>query len=158
MFAVFLDNLDEGEGKSWYERLYDDEIPALECDGYELEFDRPEYAKEVYDGYRNRTPVTPFGGMDTMTGAKHLIAAKCGDAGIIAGGDRMEVVSRHGVIPEEKIEPLSRKWWEYWKSYWRSRGTHDAFQKDWACEVTIPVDIKDPKRDSETLPGSVITR
>ena len=145
VFAVFLDNLDEEEGNPWFERLYKDEIPAFECDGHELEFDHPEYAKEVYDGYRNRTSVTSFGGMDTLTGAKHLIAAKCGDAGVIAGGDRMEVVSRHGVISEEEIEALSRKWWEYWKCYWRARGTHDAFQKDWACEVTIPMDIKDPQ-------------
>ena len=39
VFAVFLDNLSEEEGKPWYERLYDDEIPPFECNGYELKFD-----------------------------------------------------------------------------------------------------------------------
>ena len=143
VFAVFLDNLDEDTVKPWYERFYDDEIPAFECDGYELQFDNPEYAQEVYDGYRNQTPVTPFEGTDTLTTAHHLIAAKCGNAGIVAGGDRMEVVHKNGSISEEEIEPLSRKWWEYWKKYWRVRGTHDALPKDRACEVTIPVDTKD---------------
>ena len=136
VFAVFLDNLDEDTVKPWYERFYDDEIPAFECDGYELQFDNPEYAQEVYDGYRNQTPVTPFEGTDTLTTAHHLIAAKCGNAGIVAGGDRMEVVHKNGSISEEEIEPLSRKWWEYWKKYWRVRGTHDALPKDRACEVT----------------------
>ena len=143
VFAVFLDDLDEDEKKPWYERLYDDEIPDLECDGYELEFDSPEYAKEVYDGYKNRTPITPFDGEVTLTGAKHLITARCGDAGVIAGGDRIKVVNKNGPISEDEIEPLSKRWWEYWKNYWRSRGTKNALQKDWACEVTIPVDKED---------------
>ena len=142
-FAVFLDDLDEDEERPWYERFYDDEIPAFECDGYELEFDNPEYAQEVYDEYRNRTPITSFDGMSTFRNAKHLIAAKCGDVGVIAGGDRIKVVSKNALISEEEIEPLSRKWWEYWKEYWRLRGTPDALAVDRACEVTIPVNTKD---------------
>ena len=145
VFVVFLDDMDETEEKTWYERLHDDEIPAFECDGYELEFDSAEYAKEVYDGYRNRTPITPFDDMNTLTSAKHLIAAKCGNAGVIAGGDQIKVVTKNSSIPAEKMESLSRKWWDYWRKYWRLRGTKDALEKDWACEVTIPVDVKDPQ-------------
>ncbi len=145
VFAVFLDNLDGSAERAWYERFYDDEISAFECDGYKLKFDDPEYAHEVCDWYKNQTPITPFAGMDTLTGAKHLIAAKCGDAGVVAGGDHMEVVSKTSSIKEEEIEPLSRKWWEYWKKYWRLRGTREALKKDRTCEVTIPVDVKDPQ-------------
>ncbi len=145
VFAVFLDDLDDNEDKPWYERFYDDEIPAFECDGYSLAFDDPEYAQEVYDAYGKRTPVTAFDGTETLTGAKHLIAAKCGDAGVIAGGDRIEVVSRNARISEDDVEPLSRKWWEYWKQYWQLRGTQDAFPKDPTCEVTIPVNAEDPQ-------------
>ena len=140
VFAVFLDDLTEDTEQPWYELLYEDKIPAFECNGYELKFDSPEYAEKVYDGYRNRTPVTPFEGMDTFRSAKHLIAAKCSEAGIVAGGDRIEVVTQNGILPEEEIGPLAAKWWEYWKTYWRLRGTRGALPKDWACEVTIPVD------------------
>ena len=145
VFAVFLDDLEEDAAKPWYERFYEDELPPFACDTYEMEFDHAAYAKKVYDGYKNRTPITPFDGIDTLTGAKHLIAARCGKTGVIAGGDRIKVVSRNGSISEEDIEPLSRKWWEYWKKYWRLRGTRDALQKDWACEVTIPVDKNAPQ-------------
>ena len=145
VFAVFLDDLDEDAARPWYERFHDDEIAAFECDGYELEFDNPEYAKDVYDAYRNRTPITPFDGMNTLTGANHLIAAKCGDTGVIAGGDRIGLVNRNGAISEEEIEPMSRKWWEYWKQYWRLRGTRDALKTDPTCEVTIPVSRSDPQ-------------
>ena len=145
VFAVFLDNLDEDGLKPWYERFYDDEIPAFECDGYELVFDNPEYAQEVYDEYRNRTSISEFEGMGTLRGSKHLIAVKCGDVGVIAGGDRIKVVNKNASISEEEIELLSRKWWEYWKDYWRLRGTRDALPKDYACEVTIPVDNEDPQ-------------
>ena len=138
-FAVFLDDLEENAEKPWYERLSDDEIPPFACDAYELKFDDPEYAQEVYDGYRNQTPVTPFDGRKTLNSAAHLIAARCGLVGVVAGGDRIGVIGKNGPIPEEEIEPLARKWWEYWKTYWRLRGTHDALAKDRACEVTIPV-------------------
>ena len=145
VFAVFLDNLDEDTGKPWYERFYDDEIAAFECDGYELEFDNPEYAKAVYDGYKNRIPITTFNGMDALRVANHLIAVKCGDVGVVAGGDRIKIVSKNALISEEEIEPLSRKWWEYWKEYWQLRGTRDALPRDQTCEVTIPVDNKNPQ-------------
>ena len=121
-----------------------DEIPPFECNGYELKFDHPEYAQEVYDEYRNQTPITTYDGMNTLTGANHLIAAKCRDVGVIAGGDRMEVVTHNGLLSEEEIVTLSKKWWEYWKDYWRLRKTQNAYQKDWACEVTIPVSPKNP--------------
>ena len=145
VFAVFLDDLDDDAAKPWYERFHDDEIAAFECEGYELEFDNPEYAEKVYDGYRNRIAITSFDGMDTLRSANHLIAVKCGDVGVVAGGDRIAAVSKNASIAEGEIEPLSRKWWEYWKKYWRLRGTRDALPKDQACEVTIPVDTKNPQ-------------
>jgi len=55
VFAVFPDNLEEDTGKPWYERFHENEIPAFECDGYELKFDNAAYAKKVYDEYRNHT-------------------------------------------------------------------------------------------------------
>ena len=123
---------------------FDEVKKVLLSYGYELKFDHPEYAQEVYDEYRNQTPITPYDGMNTLTGANHLIAAKCGDVGVIAGGDRMEVVTHNGLLSEEDIATLSKKWWEYWKDYWRLRKTQNAYQKDWACEVTIPVSQNNP--------------
>ena len=57
----------------------------------------------------------------------------------------MEIVGKKGKYSEEEIEPLSRKWWEYWKDYWLLRGTPDALPEDYACEVTIPVDKETPE-------------
>jgi hypothetical protein len=36
VFAVFLDDLEEEGKRPWYERFYDDEIPAFVCSGYEM--------------------------------------------------------------------------------------------------------------------------
>ena len=44
------------------------------------------------------------------------------------------------IVSEEEHDDI-----EYWKVYWRLRGTHDAFPKDFACEVTIPVDKENPQ-------------
>lgn len=145
VFAVFLDDYDEDAEKPWYEKFYDDEIPYFECEGYELTFDDSGYAQEMYDSYRNRIPITKFDGMGALTGTKHFIAFKCGEVGAIAGGDQIGVVGRNGLISQEEIEPLSRKWWEYWKEYWKLRGSKDALPKDPICEITIPVDKKNPE-------------
>ena len=42
-------------------------------------------------------------------------------------------------ISEEDIKRLSKKWWDYWKDYYDKRDTEEAYEKDYACEVTIPL-------------------
>ena len=69
----------------------------------------------------------------------------CDDVGFTVGRDEIEIVGRKGKYTEEEIESLSRKWCEYWKGYWCLRGTRDALPKDFACEVTIPVNKEDPQ-------------
>ena len=64
--------------------------------------------------------------------------------GLWQGNYKFET-GKKGKYTEEEIELLSRKWWEYWKNYWRLRGTRDALPKDFACEVTIPVDKEAPQ-------------
>ena len=146
VFAVFLDNLENDDPeKKWYERFYDDEIQAVEIEAYELEFDNAEYAGKVYDSFVNKTPMKQFDGVSAFLSARHIIAAKCGDKGFVAGGERMVIVNQKGEYKEEDIEYASRRWWEYWRDYWRLRGTPEAYQKDWACEVCIPVDTNNPQ-------------
>ena len=71
--------------------------------------------------------------------AKCVVAATSENVGFIAGGDELKVVGNRGLYKEEDILLLSKKWWEYWKDYWKKRETNDAYEKDYACEVTIPI-------------------
>ena len=142
VFAVFLDDLDD---KNWHECLRDDDSILYSVDTYDMAFDDNKEAEALLNGYRNRVPVKNFKGAETMSAAKHILCARCGEVGFIVGGDEIEIAGKTGKYTEEEIEPLSRKWWEYWKDYWRLRGTLDALTKDYACEVTIPVDKEDPQ-------------
>lgn len=142
VFAVFLDDLNDDK---WYEHFRDDDSILYPVDTYDMAFDDNKEAESLLNDYRNRVPVKDFTGAETLLTAKHIFCARCGDVGFIVGGDVIEVVGRKGKFTEEEIEPLSRKWWEYWKDYWRSRGTHNALPEDFACEVTIPVDKEDPQ-------------
>ena len=99
----------------------------------------------MLNDYRNRVPIKDFKGAETLGTVKHILCARCDEVGFIVGGDEMEIAGKKGKYTEEEIEPLSRKWWEYWKDYWRLRGTRDASPKDFACEVTIPVNKEDPQ-------------
>ena len=61
------------------------------------------------------------------------------EVGFVVGGDEMEVIGQKGIYTEDDIETGAAKWCTYWKSYWKLRGTKEAYPKDYACEVTIPV-------------------
>ena len=53
--------------------------------------------------------------------------------------DEMEVVGRKGKCKEEGIETAYRKWCDYRRTYWKLRGTKNAYPKDYMCEISIPV-------------------
>ena len=142
IFAVFLDDLND---KNWHERFRDDDSILYPVDTYNLAFDDKKEAESLLNDYKNRVPVKGFGGAEAVVTAKHILCAGCGEVGFIVGGDEIEIVGKKGKYTEEEIEPLSRKWWEYWKEYWRLTGTRDALPKDYACEVTIPLNKEDPQ-------------
>jgi len=135
-FAVFLDNLDE---EGWHERFRDDDSILYDIDAYDLAFDDREGAGSLLGDYKNRVSVKSFDGPQTLAAAKHLVCARCDEVGFIVGGDELEIVGQKGKYTGEEIEAAAEKWWAYWRDYWRRRKTKDAFKKDWACEVTIPV-------------------
>ncbi len=141
-FAVFLDDLND---KNWHERFRDDDSILYPVDTYDMAFDDKNEAESLMNDFRNRVPVKNFKGAETPSAAKHILCARCGAVGFIAGGDEIEIAGKKGKFTEEEIEPLSRKWWDYWKQYWRLRGTRDALPEDFACEVTIPVNNDDPQ-------------
>ena len=85
-----------------------------------------------------------FGDTIAFSSVKHILAARCGHYGFIVGGDDLVVVGNHGKYTEQDIENAAKQWWAYWRVYWRKRTTKDAYEKDWACEVTIPADVTNP--------------
>ena len=141
-FAVFLDNLND---KNWHERFRDNDSILYPIDTYDMAFDDKKAAMSLLDDYRNQVPIKDFKGAETLTTAKHILYARSKEVGFIVGGDEIKIVGTKGNYSEEEIEPLSRKWWKYWEDYWRLRGTRDALPKDYACEVTIPVNKEDPQ-------------
>ena len=142
VFAVFLDDLND---ENWHECFRDDDSILYPVDTYDMAFDDNKEAESLLNDYRNQVIIKDFSGTGTLATAKHIFCARCDKVGFIVGGDEIEIVGKKGKYSEEEIELLSRKWWEYWKDYWRLRGTSDALIKDYACEVTIPVNMEDPQ-------------
>ncbi len=134
-FAVFLDNMDDS---NWYQRLRDDDSILYPVDTYDLAFDDIEKAEAMVNDYTHKSVIKDFQGIETLSASKHLLYARCGDVGLIVGGDEITVVGRDRRYTEEEIETASGKWWDYWKEYWKVRGTKDAYPEDYACEITIP--------------------
>lgn len=139
-FIIFLYN--NKTINDWVEKLYEDQIEAFSLDPEGFIFDDSEYAIGLMDEYDRRS-----GNIDSkdeadykIKNAKHLLAGTCGDYGFIVGGDICKVTSKKGFLNDDDIKMSYDKWWEYWKDYWNKRGTEDAYEEDYACEVTIPYD------------------
>lgn len=135
-FAVFLDNLNE---ENWYERFREDDSVIYPIDAYNMAFDDTKEAERLLKEYKHKTVIKDFAGLETLLTAKHLLYAGCDDVGFIVGGDEIEVVGRKGKYTEEEIDTAYGKWCDYWRTYWKLRGTKDAYSKDYVCEVSIPV-------------------
>lgn len=134
-FAVFLDNLND---EKWYEHFHDDSV-IYEIDTYNMAFDDVKEAERIMNDFQHQTVIRDFSGSAALLRAKHLLCAGCGDVGFVVGADEMEVVGRKEKYTEEEIETAYQKWFNYWKAYWKLRGTKDAYPKDYVCEVSIPV-------------------
>ena len=135
-FAVFLDDLKE---ENWYEHFHDDDSVIYPIETYDMAFDDRIEAERLLNDYQNKTVIKDFAGPETLLTAKHLLYAGCEDVGFIVGGDEIEVVGRKGKYTEEEIKTAHKKWWVYWRTYWKLRGTKDAYPEDYVCESSIPV-------------------
>ena len=134
-FAVFLDNLDED---GWHERLRNDDSILYPVEAYALAFDGAEGAESLLDGYENHVAINCLDPSETLSVAKHLLYARCGDVGFIVGGDDMQVVGQKGKLTEAEIESAHAKWWTYWKAYWERRGTAGRVAREYVCGVEVP--------------------
>jgi len=71
--------------------------------------------------------------------AKYNISFLAGEVGIIIFADDIEVYNNKGKVDLKEIPLMNSKWWEYWKEYWDKKDTNNKLPKDYACEVTIPI-------------------
>ncbi|MPM24257.1 hypothetical protein SDC9_70738 [bioreactor metagenome] len=51
----------------------------------------------------------------------------------------LKIYIHNGELKLEDIPSLYRDWWEYWRLYRNDRDTKKTMPKDYACEVTIPI-------------------
>ena len=137
-FAMFLDNFEKDDEKKWFDKLYDDEINPFDLEGFEFKFNDGKYVNEVFEEYKNKHTIKELIDEDIIS-CKYILAAKCYDVAFVVGGNELEVVSHHGNLSKEDIKEANEKWWDYWNDYWKLRNSKDAYEKDPACELTIPV-------------------
>lgn len=137
-FLLCLDNYEDEEDSKWYNDLHEDLIEPFTLDPEGLRFQDSAFAKQLLSGYKHVNELVNHSVADAIDSAKCLVACRIDDVAFIAGGDKMYVVGNAGDLEEEDILKASEKWWEYWRDYWKKMDTPEAYEKDYACEVTIP--------------------
>jgi hypothetical protein len=139
-FIIFLDDGSDVDLQSdWIEKFHNDELEPFTMDPDELVFDDVAYAEKIFKEYKNKTYKNDGASEASIRNAKHILAGKSGGVGFILGGDEIQVQGSKGKYTPEEIKDACEKWWDYWKEYWKLRGTDEAYNKDYACEVTIPI-------------------
>lgn len=137
-FAMFLDNFEKEDEKKWFDKLYDDEINPFDLEGFEFKFNDGKYVNEIFEAYKNKHTIKELIDEDIVS-CKYILAAKCYDVAFVVGGNKLEILTHQGILSEDDIKKANEKWWKYWEDYWHLRNTKDAYEKDPACELTIPV-------------------
>jgi hypothetical protein len=132
-FLIFFDNLEEND---WYNNLQKDKIEPFTVDYDCFIFNDFNIINEIETGYKNKQIIKEIKDIEQI---KNVLLFKAGDVAVVIGGDNFEVVGDGGEINEEKILKRSELWWVYWKDYHKKRETLEAYNKDYVCEVTLPI-------------------
>lgn len=136
--VAFLSGAGAEEG--WPGLLREDRLGPLTCDHDRFTFtDGEQMAAWVASAARVETvfgepPLSP-----AFLEAPAKLVFWAGDKGFAVAAERMTAVTRSGTITGPELGEAHRKWWDYWREYWRRRGTGDPLPRDYACEVTIPI-------------------
>ncbi len=135
-FLIFFDKNEEND---WHIKLQKDEIEPFPIHYDFFEFNNNEMINEIERAYTNKIVIKENKKMD---GIKNVLVFKAGSVAVVIGGDIFGVYDRDGEITEKNLLERNKLWWIFWKDYWEERETNEAYNKDYACEVTIPVKEK----------------
>jgi hypothetical protein len=132
-FLIFYDN---DEQKNWYIELQNDKIEPFSIDHDFFSFNNIENIDLIRNGYKNETIIKKI---DSMENIKNILCFRAGNVAVIIGGNDYCFLDEEGKISEEKLLKRSKLWWIYWKDYYKKRNTKEAYEKDYVCDVTIPI-------------------
>lgn len=79
--------------------------------------------------------------LETVQSDDVFLAFWAGEIGLVAVAETLKIHTHEGGLTLDDVVEKHKQWWEYWRVYWARRETSDAMPKDYACEVTIPMDI-----------------
>jgi len=141
-FVAFLTRTtgDDTPASTWPEMMQRDELGNLGVDEDQFTLTDTGRLREMLDSAAavdvrvgNRSTV------DRIPEGASIAGMWAGAVGIIVVADSLRILNHAGEIDVNQIASLHNKWWEYWKSYWKSKDTESPMPRDYACEVTIPI-------------------
>jgi hypothetical protein len=132
-FLIFYDNLGESD---WHKKLQNDNIDPFTVDYDYFIFNDINSINEIEKEYKNKKIIKNIKNLEKI---KNVLIFKAGNVAVTIGGDDFIVVGNDETITEEKIIERNKLWWLFWKDYHKKRETSEAYNKDYVCEVTIPV-------------------
>jgi len=132
-FLVFYDKLSDTD---WYKKLQNDKINPFVVDYDFFIFNDFGAKNEIENEYKNKHTIKEINNIGQI---KNVLIFKAGQVAVIIGGDEFRVIDQEDIVSEEKIVERNKLWWSFWKDYWQKRETTEAYNKDYVCEVTIPI-------------------
>jgi hypothetical protein len=127
--------------KEWYNLLHDDKLETPSIEAGSLTFDDEIYFKKsVSDSINTHCAFGKLPKDINITKYPIKFVMWAGNCGCLVVAESVKIRSHDGDLTLEEVNNRITKWWDYWKEYWEKRSTENPLPKDYACEVTIPVD------------------
>lgn len=142
-FAAFL-TFGAGEGQGapgddWPRRLHEGTAGVFSLDDGEFTLTDATGWSGLVSSATRAEALPSLGTPPDSAGA--LLAFRAGAVGFAVAAERMDVLTFAGPVAAEEVGVLHDAWWDYWREYWARRDTDSPLPRDYACEVTIPVEV-----------------
>lgn len=129
----------QGPPSDWRLALPEDRIAPFALDHERFTLSSEETCREV----ASDCLIEYLHGSDIATttdGPSVLLAFRAQGVGLVVRAKRMVVVAQPGELDSAQVHKASDEWWDYWREYWRRRDSDAPLPRDYACEVTIPIE------------------
>jgi hypothetical protein len=127
---------------NWFDDLHNDIMEVPTCNSGYFTFTDKQLQKDLIKQAESINTIHGYSPKESsFYKEKYRLVFWAGDYGFAVSADEMKLFTKDGEVQLEEIPNFHTQWWAYWQRYWDSKRNNQPMPEDYACEVTIPVNM-----------------